>query len=215
MRKGYTLMHRVSARELKKENKMQRTSRIERTTGETDIKLKLFIDSEGESRILSPVNFLNHMLELFAFHSGFQLDIEATGDTEVDDHHTVEDLAICLGQALREALGDKKGIARYGSFTIPMDEARATVVLDFSGRPLYKYEGPVLSGKTGTFDSELLHEFMRGLAQNAGLTLHITVESGENLHHILEAVFKATARACAAAVRITGDRIPSSKGKLE
>lgn len=194
---------------------MSRTSSIHRKTGETDIKLDLNIDGEGESRIISPVPFLNHMLDLFAFHSGFTMQVEATGDTEIDDHHTVEDLAICLGQALREALGDKKGIARYGSFTIPMDEARATVVLDFSGRPFYKYEGSGLQGKSGNFDCELLHEFMRAFAQNAGLTLHVTVESGDNLHHILEAVFKATARACAAAVQITGSRIPSSKGKLE
>jgi len=207
-------MHRAYGTVLKKEIDMQRTSRLHRKTGETDIRLELCLDGKGECEIISPVMFLNHMLNLFAFHSGFDLFIEATGDTEIDDHHTVEDLAICLGQAVKEALGDKKGINRYGSFILPMDEARASVSLDISGRPFYLYNGPELKGRTGSFDCTLLHEFMRAFAGNASITLHITVEAGDNLHHIVEAVFKATARACAIAVQVTGSKIPSSKGKL-
>jgi len=193
---------------------MSRKAELHRKTGETDIKLEIDLEGSGKSKIISPVMFLNHMLDLFSFHSGFDLFIEATGDTEVDDHHTVEDLAICLGQALNKALGDKKGINRYGNFTLPMDEARVSVALDISGRPFYLYNGPEIKGKSGNFDCELLHEFMRAFSGNAGITLHVTVEAGENLHHILEAIFKATARALGSAVKETGSVIPSSKGTI-
>lgn len=194
---------------------MNRTALVERKTAETEIRVELALEGGAASAISTPVPFLDHMLELFAFHSGFALAVKASGDTEIDDHHTVEDLGIALGQALRQALGDKAGIARYGFFLLPMDETLATVSLDISGRALYRYSGPDIRGKSGTFDTELVHEFLRAFAANAGLTLHVLVQYGDNLHHILEAIFKALARSLRTAVAASGTAVPSSKGSLD
>lgn len=193
-----------------------RHAAIDRTTRETSIRLELELDGQGTARIETPIPFLNHMLELLAFHARFNLVVSATGDTAVDGHHTVEDIGICLGNALRQALGEKRGIARYGTCTLPMDEARASAVLDLSGRPFFSYAGPPLKGKTGDFDVELVEEFFRAVANQAGLTLHLVVEAGENLHHVIEAQFKACARALRTAVAVeAGDGgVPSSKGTL-
>ncbi len=192
-----------------------RKAEIKRKTNETNIELSLNIDGAGKRTVVSPVGFLNHMLDLFSFHSQIDLHLEASGDTEIDNHHTVEDIGIALGKALKEAVGDKAGINRYGFFVLPMDEARVTVSLDFSGRPYFVYEGIELTGKTGDFDLELVPEFFQALSTNCGLTLHITVEAGVNKHHIVEAIFKSFARATKIALSSSGsDAVPSTKGKL-
>lgn len=189
---------------------------VERKTKETDIKVKLSLDGQGIVTIHTGIPFLDHMLTLFAVHGFFDLDIEAEGDLEVDAHHTVEDLGICLGSALNKALGDRAGIRRYGHSTTPMDEARAIVTLDLSGRPYLVYQTPQLSARVGQFETELAPEFFRAFCQHGGVTLHIEVPYGANTHHMLEAIFKAWGRALDDAVRLDERRkgIPSSKGSL-
>jgi imidazoleglycerol-phosphate dehydratase len=189
---------------------------IARTTKETDIRLVLDLEGAGHASVRTGVGFMDHMLTLFAVHGLFDLEIVATGDTEVDDHHTVEDVGICLGMAFAQALGDKSGICRYGHAYVPMDEALARVCVDFSNRPHLHYQVQVSEGKIGTFDPPLAKEFLRAFVLHAGLTLHADLLHGENGHHILEAVFKATARAVALAVaphpKVKGQL--SSKGVL-
>ena len=194
-----------------------RQATIERKTRETDICLSLNIDGAGKAEIDTGVGFLNHMLELFAFHSGFDLTVRCKGDTWVDDHHSVEDIGIALGQALLEALGDKKGIARYGNFLLPMDEALVLVAIDLSGRDTLGYQVNLPAEKVGTFDTELVKEFMLGFTRNAKTCLHFQQLAGENTHHIIEAMFKGMGRALRQAVAIDPKRAeetPSSKGVL-
>lgn len=195
---------------------MSRTSSVIRRTNETNIELALNIDGEGKSQLETGVPFMGHMLDLFAKHGQFDLTITAAGDTVVDDHHTTEDIGICLGQVLREALGDKKGIKRYGNAFVPMDEALAQVVVDLSNRPHLEMRAEFPSQKVGTFDTELVHEFLWKLALEARMNLHVIVHYGQNTHHIIEAIFKALARALDEATtidpRIKG--IPSTKGML-
>jgi imidazoleglycerol-phosphate dehydratase len=187
-----------------------------RTTNETDIKIRLKLDGAGAHRIRTGVPFLDHMLAHVAVHALMDLDLTCDGDTEIDDHHSVEDLGIVLGQALRQALGDKTGIARYGSQLMPMDEALALVALDFSGRSLLVYEVNIPAEQVGHFDTELVPEFLRALAQHAGLTLHVKLIHGQNSHHIVEAIFKGLGRALGQAVAIDPRRagVPSTKGVL-
>jgi imidazoleglycerol-phosphate dehydratase len=195
---------------------MARTASIERITKETRIRLSINLDGGGSSKICSSVPFLDHMLDLFARHGLFDLEIEAQGDIDIDFHHTVEDIGIVLGQAIRQALGDKQGIRRYGQATVPMDETLASVAADLSGRPYLVYHVTLPKVKIGDFDVELAREFFQALANNLGANLHINVMYGDNVHHILEACFKATARALDMASqfdpRIEG--ILSTKGKL-
>ncbi|NMD68902.1 imidazoleglycerol-phosphate dehydratase HisB [Bacillus sp. DNRA2] len=196
---------------------MERTAGVVRKTNETDIKLQFAIDGEGQSNIETSVPFLNHMLDLFTKHGNFDLTIDAKGDIEIDDHHTSEDVGICLGQALREALGDKRGIKRYGNAFVPMDEALAQVVIDLSNRPHLEMRAEFPSQKVGTFDTELVHEFLWKLALEARMNLHIIVHYGHNTHHIIEAIFKALGRALDEAASIDPKRIgvlPSTKGML-
>ncbi|WP_044893530.1 imidazoleglycerol-phosphate dehydratase HisB [Bacillus alveayuensis] len=195
---------------------MERTAKILRKTNETDITLSLSIDGEGKSNLETGVPFLSHMLDLFTKHGHFNLEVFAKGDIEIDDHHTTEDIGICLGQALREALGDKKGIKRYGNAFVPMDEALAQVVVDLSNRPHFEMKGEFPGEKVGTFDTELVHEFLWKLALEARMNLHVIVHYGRNTHHMIEAVFKALGRALDEATmidpRVKG--IPSTKGML-
>ncbi|MDH4318228.1 MAG: imidazoleglycerol-phosphate dehydratase HisB [Desulfobulbaceae bacterium] len=177
-----------------------RKSEVRRCTKETDIKIELSLDGGGVYEIDTGVGFIDHMLILFAVHGRFDLIIKAKGDTEIDDHHTVEDLGICLGQAFKRALGDMSSIARYGHAYVPMDETLARVCVDVSNRPYLHYNVEVPDQKVGNFDTALAKEFLRGLMLNAGLTLHVDLLHGENSHHILEAVFKALGRALSAAV---------------
>jgi len=179
---------------MKREIIMSRTASISRKTNETNIELSLNIDGSGESQLETGVPFLTHMLDLFAKHGQFDLKVNANGDTEIDDHHTTEDIGICLGHVLKEALGDKKGIKRYGSATIPMDETLATVVVDLSNRPHFEMRAEFPSQKVGTFDTELVQEFLWKLALEARMNLHVIVHYGQNTHHIIEAIFKAMAR---------------------
>lgn len=194
-----------------------RQSTITRKTAETDISLTLDLDGSGNSSVDSGCGFLNHMLTLFARHGGFDLTLTCKGDTEVDDHHTVEDIGICLGQALKEALGEKRGITRYGFFILPMDESLILTSLDLSGRSTLCYELDLPAQKVGTFDTELVEEFFAAFCRSAELTLHIRKLAGKNTHHIIEGTFKSVARSLAAAVAIdskNADRIPSTKGSL-
>ncbi|RBW71198.1 imidazoleglycerol-phosphate dehydratase HisB [Bacillus taeanensis] len=195
---------------------MTREASIERNTNETQIKLSLNIDGEGQGELETGVPFMTHMLDLFRKHGQFDLNIAANGDTEIDDHHTTEDIGICLGHALKEALGDKKGIKRYGSAFVPMDEALAQVVVDLSNRPHLEFRGELPSQKVGTFDTENVHEFLWKLALEARMNLHVIVHYGHNTHHIIEAVFKALGRALDEATsidpRVKG--VPSTKGML-
>lgn len=189
---------------------------VSRDTAETKINLDFSIDGEGKAAIDTGVGFLNHMLILFTGHGLFDLTVKCDGDIDVDDHHTTEDIGIALGQAFRVAIGNKAGITRYASVSIPMDEALATVHIDISGRPHLVYRVDGLKDKVGTFDTELVQEFFQGFVNHAGVTLHIHVEYGTNTHHMIEAVFKAFARALDAASslnpRVKG--IPSTKGVL-
>jgi imidazoleglycerol-phosphate dehydratase len=187
-----------------------RIGKIERKTKETDIRLTFKLDGLGNTSIRTGVAFMDHMLTLFGVHGFFDLDIEGGGDTEVDDHHTVEDLGICLGQALKAALGDMSSICRYGFSVIPMDEALAQVTVDISNRPYLHFDAPIKDQKVGTFDTALTKEFLRALALHGGLTLHVKVEHGDNTHHIIEAVFKALGRALGQAVSPE----PRSRGPL-
>jgi imidazoleglycerol-phosphate dehydratase len=195
---------------------MERHASISRKTKETDIQLAFTIDGEGRAELHTGVPFLTHMLDLFTKHGQFNLTVTAKGDTEVDDHHTTEDIGICLGQALRAALGDKKGIKRYGNAFVPMDEALAQVVVDLSNRPHFEFRGQFPSEKVGTFDVELVHEFLWKLALEARMNLHVIVHYGRNTHHMIEAVFKALGRALDEATmidpRVKG--VPSTKGML-
>lgn len=193
-----------------------RTASIERETGETRIALFLDLDGGGSSRIETGVGFLDHMLDLFARHGGFTLTVEAVGDLHVDAHHTVEDVGICLGRAIRAAIGDKRGLHRYGHFTLPMDETLATVAVDLSGRAVFAYRVEFPSEKIGQFDTELVEEFWRAVAGAGLCNLHLLVHYGRNSHHIAEAIFKAAARAIRMAVARTGDpeEVPSTKGTL-
>ena len=194
-----------------------RTARIERTTAETDIRLSLNLDGTGVSDCRTGCGFLDHMLTLFARHGRFDLNVSCTGDTQVDYHHTVEDIGICLGEAFRQALGDKKGIIRYGSMTLPMDEALILSAVDISGRSGCYYEMQIPAQKVGDFDTELDREFWIAFAQNARLTLHLRQMAGWNSHHILEGGFKSVARSLKEAVRIDpafADEVPSTKGML-
>jgi imidazoleglycerol-phosphate dehydratase len=195
---------------------MSRTASIERKTGETDVRLWLSLEGTGEGARSTGVGFLDHMLDLLARHGRMDLDVEVAGDLETGAHHTAEDTAIVFGQALDEALGDRAGITRYGSATVPMDEARASCAIDISGRPLTVFEAALPPGSTGGFEHELTEEFFRALANAAKLTLHLRVEAGSNAHHMIEAAFKAFARALRAAVEIdpTESGVPSTKGTL-
>ena len=193
-----------------------RRADVNRETTETQIALSLDLDGSGRYAVESPVGFLNHMLELFARHGAFDLTVKAAGDTHVDDHHLVEDVGICLGQAFDKALGDKAGITRYGNATVPMDEALVTCDLDLSGRPFLAFSLRCEKPKVGTFDVELCEEFFRAFAMNARLTLHVRQHSGANCHHLIEAAFKATARALRTAVACAPGTsgVPSTKGVL-
>ena len=194
-----------------------RKAEITRKTGETDITLSLDIDGKGESEISSGVGFLDHMLTLFSRHGRFDLKLKCIGDTYVDDHHSTEDIAIALGSAFRKALGDKRGIKRYGDIILPMDEALVLASVDISGRSYIRFTSNFQTEKIGTFDVELLEDFFTSFAENAGITLHIRQLDGRNSHHIAEAMFKAVARALRKAVEIdekAKDEIPSTKGVL-
>ncbi|MBQ9150606.1 MAG: imidazoleglycerol-phosphate dehydratase HisB [Clostridia bacterium] len=194
-----------------------RTSTINRKTAETDISLTLNLDGSGVSTIDSGCGFLDHMLTLFARHGGFDLTLTCKGDTYVDDHHTVEDIGICLGKALTEALGDKRGIRRYGDRILPMDETLILSAVDISGRGGCFMDMSIPTEKVGTFDTQLCEEFFIALAQNGGLTLHIRQLAGRNSHHIIEGTFKSVARSLGEAVSIdakNADKIPSTKGIL-
>ena len=190
-----------------------RTAEIARETRETKIKLSLNLDGNGTNSVHTGVGFFDHMLELLSVHSGMDLSVECRGDTQVDFHHSVEDVGICLGQAFKQALGDKKGIARFADRVVPMDECAALVALDISGRPYLNFEDR-LSGKIGEFDAELVEEFMRAFAFNAGVNLYIKLLKGGNMHHEAEAIFKALAQCLRMAVAVVSDKIPSSKGVL-
>jgi len=195
---------------------MERKAQINRKTGETDIKLTINLDGSGKSNINTGVGFLDHMLDLFTRHGLFNLEVSAKGDLHVDAHHTVEDVGIVLGQAIKEALGDKKSIKRYGSCFVPMDESLAFVALDLSGRPFLVFDVNLPAQKLGNMETELVEEFFRAVAFNAGMNLHIKLLYGNNTHHIIEAIFKAFGRALDQAVLID-DRIEgvmSTKGLL-
>lgn len=194
-----------------------RSSDIKRTTRETDISLKLNIDGAGTSCIDTGCGFLDHMLELFAKHAHFDLEVKCVGDVKVDYHHTVEDVAICLGMAFSEALADKKGIARYADKIIPMDEALILVAVDISGRDHLEYSLEIPSTRVGDFDTELCEEFMRAFVRESKITLHIRQLSGTNSHHIIEGSFKALGRVLSAAASVDPrfcDEIPSTKGVI-
>lgn len=195
-------------------NMAQRTARIERKTKETDIVVEMNLDGAGTHTIDTGVGFLDHMLSHVSQHGRIDLTIRAKGDLQVDDHHTVEDVAICMGEALRQALGDKKGIARYGNSAVPMEDALANLALDLSGRPYCVYRAAFPTEKIGQFDVECLEEFLRALSNTAKLNLHVSVPYGTNSHHIAEAIFKALGQALGQAVRITGGDVPSTKGVL-
>ena len=195
---------------------MKRTAELERITNETKIKLALGLDGEGKSELSTGVPFLTHMLDLFTKHGHFDLRVEADGDIEVDGHHTTEDIGICLGKALIEALGDKRGIKRYGNAFVPMDDALAQVVVDLSNRPHLEFRAEIPAPMIGSFDTELVYEFLWKLAIEARMNLHVIVHYGRNSHHIVEAIFKALGRALDEATshdpRVKG--IPSTKGML-
>ena len=194
-----------------------RSAEIKRTTAETSIELRLNLDGTGAGRIATGVGFMDHMLTLFARHARMDLNVVCKGDTMVDDHHSVEDIGICLGAVIAQAVGDKRGIRRYGSMLLPMDEALVLCALDLSGRSCLRYTAQIPSQKIGTFDTELVEEFFLGLTRAAGMTLHIRMMDGTNSHHIVEAMFKALGRALREAVSIDaslGGEIPSTKGVL-
>ncbi len=194
-----------------------REAKIERKTAETDIELTINLDGVGKSKISCGCGFLDHMLTLFARHGRFDICLQCDGDTEVDYHHTAEDIGICLGSAFLEALGNKKGICRYGTVTLPMDEALITAAIDISGRSCLCYGLDIPTPKVGDFDAELCEEFWQAFVRNSGITLHIVQNAGKNSHHIIEGAFKAVARALSAAVSLDSDfpdEIPSTKGVL-
>ncbi len=195
-----------------------RESNLSRKTKETDISIQVKLDENLESKINTGIGFFNHMLELFAFHSGIYLSIDCKGDIQVDGHHSVEDIGILLGKAIKEALGDKKGINRYGDVFLPMDETLAHCSLDISGRPYLVFNVEFTSERVGDFETELTEEFFRAIAVNSGMTLHFNLEYGKNTHHIIEALFKSFGRALKQAITINEknkDKILSSKGVIE
>ncbi|MBR1728399.1 MAG: imidazoleglycerol-phosphate dehydratase HisB [Selenomonadaceae bacterium] len=194
-----------------------RQAQIQRTTNETNINISINLDGEGVTNINSGIGFFDHMLNLFAVHGRFDLDVECEGDIEVDGHHSIEDIGIALGTAIKNALGDKCGINRYGTFYLPMDESLAFVSLDISGRPYLVYDGGEMSPMIGNYDTELTEEFLRALAFNAGITLHVKIIYGKNSHHKVEAIFKALGHALRIAVKSDPrmkNKIPSTKGAL-
>lgn len=206
-------------RERRRENTVtaKRRAAVERTTRETKIRVEIGLDGSGRSEVTTPVPFLTHMLEQLARHGGFDLVVSATGDTEIDAHHTTEDLGIVLGAALDQALGDRAGIERYGAATLPMDEALVTVALDLSGRAFFVWRVPLPKAKVGDFDVELGEVFFEAFARTAKANLHVRLLEGQNLHHILEITFKAFAKALRQAVRrdAGSTAIPSTKGVLD
>jgi imidazoleglycerol-phosphate dehydratase len=193
-----------------------RSAEIERATDETRVQVVLALDGEGEGTRNTGVGFLDHMLDLFARHGRIDLTVSASGDLDTGAHHTVEDVGICIGRALNQALGDRAGVARFGEATVPMDEARAACAVDLSGRGLLVFEAEVPPGAIANFDHELTEEFLRALAGNAKLTLHVVVQAGNNIHHIFEAIFKALALALRRAVSLDPSMpgVPSTKGTL-
>ena len=194
-----------------------RNATIERTTKETSVSLALTLEGSGKNEIASGCGFLDHMLTLFAVHGRFDITLSCKGDTFVDDHHTVEDIGIALGEAFKAALGDKRGITRYGSIILPMDEALILAAVDISGRGMLVYDMPIPTEKVGSFDTELVKEFLIAFTRKAEITLHVKELAGENSHHIIEGCFKALARALRTAVKIdaeTANEVPSSKGVL-
>jgi imidazoleglycerol-phosphate dehydratase len=195
---------------------MSRTAEIDRETGETQVHVRLDLDGEGRGQRRTGVGFLDHMLDLLALHGALDLDVQARGDLETGAHHTVEDIGICIGQALDAALGDRVDITRFGHATVPMDESRASAAIDISGRGLLVFEASLPAGAIGNFDHELVEEFFRAMATNAKLTLHVAVQAGSNVHHMIEAIFKATARALRMAIALDpAERgVPSTKGTL-
>jgi imidazoleglycerol-phosphate dehydratase len=195
---------------------MTRTATIRRVTGETDVELTLALEGSGAGVRRTGVGFLDHMLDLLARHGHLDLDVSASGDLETGAHHTVEDVAIALGQALDQALGERTQVTRYGAATIPMDEARAACAIDVSGRPFTLWQAALPAGTTGGFDHELAEEFFRAVANAAKLTIHVRVETGSNAHHMIEAAFKAFARALREAIAIdpAESGVPSTKGTL-
>ena len=195
---------------------MKRTATIDRKTNETGIQLELDLDGSGDSSIQTGVGFLDHMLELFARHGIFDLKVTASGDLHVDQHHTVEDVGICLGQVIRDALGDKSGIRRYGHFTLPMEETLVTTAIDLSGRYAMVFHAEFPNQKIGEFDTELVEDFWQAVAANALCNLHVILHHGRNSHHISEAIFKSIARSLRMAVEIDErvEGIPSTKGRL-
>jgi imidazoleglycerol-phosphate dehydratase len=195
---------------------MSRTGQIDRQTKETQIRVELTLDGQGAGERDTGVGFLDHMLDLLARHGHLDLAVKAHGDLQTGAHHTVEDVGICIGQALDAALGDRAGISRYGDATVPMDESRASCAIDVSGRGLCAFEAELPPGSIGNFDHELTEEFFRALALNAKLTVHLTIEAGTNVHHVIEAAFKAFARALRSAVALdpTEHGVPSTKGTL-
>lgn len=192
-----------------------RKSEVTRDTKETSIRVELNLDGTGQTDIDTGIGFLDHMLDLMAFHGSLDLKVHASGDLDVDDHHTVEDTGIALGSAFRKALGDRKGINRYGSVTLPMDEALANVSLDISGRPYLVFHCDFTREQIGMLSTEMIEEFFRAFAVAAGVTLHVNLLYGKNDHHKAEAIFKAFGHAVKEAVKITGDQLPSTKGFLE
>ena len=194
-----------------------RSAEVIRKTGETDIRVKLILEGSGKSEIGTGIGFLDHMLTLFARHGRFDLEVSCKGDTYVDDHHSVEDIGIALGKAFDQALADRKGVVRYGSTILPMDESLILSAADLSGRGLLVYDLTIPAEKVGTFDTELTEEFFRALAHNAGMTLHIRRLAGGNSHHIIEGAFKSVARSLRTATAIDpacAEEIPSTKGVL-
>lgn len=194
-----------------------RRARVERRTKETNVAVEIDLDGTGKCSIDTPLPFLSHMLEQIGRHGAFNLTVKATGDVEIDGHHTTEDIGIVLGKALLEALGDRKGIRRYGSATLPMDEALVTVAVDLSGRPFFVWRVPVPKAKLGEFDSELAEVFFEAVARSAQANLHVRLHEGTNLHHIIEVSFKALARSLREAVEIDprAGGVPSTKGSLD
>ncbi len=194
----------------------KRTTQIKRKTGETDVELTLNLDGKGKSNISTGVGFLDHMLDLFTKHALIDLTIRASGDQRVDDHHTVEDVGICLGQALKDALGDKKGIARFASTSVPMQESLADIAIDISGRPALVFNVNFNTDRIGNFDASLVREFLEAFSANAGINLHVNVPYGSNAHHIVEAIFKGLAKALDRAIKIDErmEGVPSTKGTM-
>ena len=195
----------------------KRQARVERKTKETDVTIHLDVDGTGASKVATPSPFFSHMLEAWSKHGLMDLTVDAGGDVEVDIHHTVEDVGIVLGQALKQAIGDKRGIVRYGTAFVPMDEALVAASVDLSGRPFLVFNVPVARTRVSNFDLDMLQEFFRAFAFNAEITLHVTMHYGHNLHHIAEAVFKSVGRALADATRLNpriAGLLPSTKGAL-